>query len=157
MNMAHSKHSGYNSPVSEATGASQGSNPFEDVVRKELDSILVASLQPFLDTQDGAADLLRELPRVYVPKSVMACGREQRAWELVALHLRDHERPHEGIAILAALYRQMLTAQLEVKKRVHKGMPLLWMSDIYAHLGFPVLAKRYLCSRCVKMQSLTAE
>lgn len=132
------------SPMNTPSGGSQGVSRFEDVIRKELDRTLDPSLQPFLDARDGAANLLRELPKVYGPASVMAPGSEQRAWELVALHLRDQRRPHEGIAILAALYRQMLTGQLAVKKRVHKGMPLVWMSDMYAQLGFPALAKRYL-------------
>jgi hypothetical protein len=130
--------------MSSPSDGSQGVNPFEDLIRKELDSTLDPSLQPFLDARDGAAHLLRELPKVYGAESVMTPAKEQRAWELVALHLRNHGRPHEGMAILAALYRQMLTAQLLLKMRVHKGMPLVWMSDIYAQLGFPVLAKRYL-------------
>jgi hypothetical protein len=27
---------------------------------------------------------------------------------------------------------------------LHKGIPLVWMSDTYTQLGFPALAKRYL-------------
>ena len=123
---------------------SHGRDPLEDVVRKELDEKLDPFLLPLLDARDGAARLLRDLPQVYGPESVTAPGKGQRAWELVGLHLRDHGRPYEGIAILAALYRQILAAQQTLKKRVHKGMPLVWMSDIYAQLGFPVLAKRYL-------------
>src|SRR5262249_43399716 len=32
----------------------------------------------------------------------------------------------------------------EKSGRVHKGMPLVWMSDCFRQLGFPVHAKRYL-------------
>jgi hypothetical protein len=37
----------------------------------------------------------------------------------------------------------MLAAQIEIQ-RVHKGMPLVWMSDCFLRLGRPVHAKRYL-------------
>jgi len=125
-------------------GVSQGANPFEDLVRKELEGKLAKSLTPWLDSPDGAAHLLRELPKTYGPEAVANPSDEQRAWELTGLYLRNRGRPHEGIAIFATLYRQMLTAQLALKTRVHKGMPLVWMSDLYTQLGFPVLAKRYL-------------
>jgi hypothetical protein len=37
----------------------------------------------------------------------------------------------------------MLEAQT-VLGRIHKGMPLIWMSDCFRHLNFPIHAKRYL-------------
>jgi hypothetical protein len=50
---------------------------------------------------------------------------------------------HEALAIFSGLYQQMLAAQ-NPATRVHKGMPLVWISDCFGRLGFPVHAKRYL-------------
>jgi hypothetical protein len=134
----------YNGSMDNSPDPAQGTNPFEDPVRKELDETLSPSLKRWLDARDSAAHLSRELPKAYTPESISNPSEEQRAFELVGLYFRNHGRPHEGIAILHALYRQMLKAQLQTNRRVHKGMPLVWISDIYAQLGFPVLAKRYL-------------
>ena len=50
----------------------------------------------------------------------------------------------------------MLKAQSESGQWIHKGMPLVWVSDAYQQLGFPALAKRYLmltlCEDAVREQ-----
>lgn len=95
--------------------------------------------------RDGAARLLQELPTRFSSQQVSVEGKEQRAWELLGLsYLRANPpRPHEALAIFWSLYQQMLAAQ-EQGIRIHKGMPLCWISDCFQLLQWPVYAKRYL-------------
>ena len=112
--------------------------PPTNPILEEIGETLDESLKPTLNERDSAAKFVQHLPNVYPPEKVAAQSKEQRAWELVGLHLRNSGRPHEGIAIFAALYTQMLRAQKKLDQWVHKGMPLVWMSDCYSMLGFPV-------------------
>src|SRR5262249_373817 len=43
-----------------------------------------------------------------------------------------------------ALYERILQDQVKTKNRSHKGAPLVFISDCFLQLGFPVHAKRYL-------------
>ncbi len=65
-----------------------------------------------------------------------------RVWELAALWFLNTNRVHEALGLFWRLYQQMTIGQ--GTSWVHKGMPLVWMSDCYARLGFVVHAKRYL-------------
>ena len=82
------------------------------------------------------------LPSKYPPE-IVAKPPGDRAWELAGLHLLRVGRRHEALGIFWALYLQMLKAQ-ENSGRIYKGMPLIWMSDCFRQLGFPVHTKRYL-------------
>jgi hypothetical protein len=106
---------------------------------------LYADLLQLHQERDGAARLLQELPARFTPQQVSLQGEEQRAWELAGLsYLHDTpSRPHEALAIFWSLYQQMLAAQ-DQGIRVHKGMPLCWISDCFRILGCAVHAKRYL-------------
>ena len=104
---------------------------------------LDAEVLPLLERRDGAAVLLLDLPRRIPPADVAQAGNRQRVWELVGIFYMGDGRFHEALAIFWALYQQMLVAQC-TGSRVHKGMPLVWMSDCYKQLGFRVHAKRYL-------------
>jgi hypothetical protein len=66
-----------------------------------------------------------------------------RDWERAGLQLLHGNRAHEALAIFWSLYDFMLAGQDETH-RIHKGMPLVWISEAYAALGFPVHSKRYL-------------
>ena len=114
----------------------------DDPLLEELRK-LDASLLELLDQRDSAALLLEELPRRYTPDLVAAEGREQRAWEVSGLLHLHAGRVHEAFAIFWRLYQQMLAAQTS-GRRIHKGMPLVWISDSFRQLGFPVHSKRYL-------------
>src|SRR6266487_3199075 len=93
--------------------------------------------------RSGAAELLLELPAHFPPETIASKPESHRTWELFGLYFKNSNRPYEGLAIFWSLYQQMIKAQ-KVGRRIHKGMPLVWMSDCYAELGFPVHAKRYL-------------
>ena len=87
--------------------------------------------------------MLDELPNRFPPPEVVEEGGSQRTWELAGLHYFNSQRWHEALAIFWRLYQQMLAAQIN-GQRVHKGMPLCWISDCFARLGCTVHAKRYL-------------
>ena len=104
---------------------------------------LDAEVAPVLERRDGAAVLLKWLPEKFTPVEISQPGDHQRVWELVGCFYMNTGRQHEALAVFWALYQHMLSAQ-NSGTRVHKGMPLVWMSDCYARLGFRVHAKRFL-------------
>jgi hypothetical protein len=116
----------------------------EPTWRKELEEKLPGELLPLLQQRDGAAILLKKLPEIFPPESVTSATDEQRAWELTGLYYLSHRRFYEALPIFAALYDHMLAAQENNGERIHKGMPLIWISECYAEMGFAVLAKRCL-------------
>lgn len=122
----------------------------------ELKQSLPSELRPFLERRDGAALFLKELPKTFSPESVASPKTEQRAWELTGLYYRNQRRFYEALSIFSALCDHMLVAQEKTGKRVHKGMPLVWMSDCYSAIGFPVHAKRCLmltlCEDAINMR-----
>ena len=84
-----------------------------------------------------------------------------RAWELSGVHLLNAGRVNEALTVLWGLYEKMLEAQ-KTLGRVHKGTPLVWISDCLYRLNFPVHAKRYLmltlCEDAVRGEgSISAE
>jgi hypothetical protein len=93
-------------------------------------------------TRDAGARLTTLLPAKYRPAQVVQVGGD-RAWELAGLILLNSGRFYEALGVFWGLYQQMLEAQAE-GRRVHKGMPLVWISECFYLLGFPVHAKRYL-------------
>lgn len=110
----------------------------------ELKEKLPQSLVPFLERRDGAAVLAHELPKTFTPETIANTDVPRRAWELAGLYYFNQRRYHEAIPIFLSLYDHLLAAQEKIGSQVHKGMPLVWISDCYAAMGFPVLAKRYL-------------
>ena len=105
---------------------------------------LPAQLQQYLADPEGAAVLERKLPKAFTPQVVAQLGAEHRAWEHVGIHFLRSNRPSEALAIFAALYDHLLSAQEQAGHRHHKGTPLVWMSDCYAAMGCTATAHRYL-------------
>jgi hypothetical protein len=98
-------------------------------------------LLPVLNTPDAAARLICMLREKY--RTAFAESSPYRIWELTAGELGQANRNHEALAVLWALYKHMLDAQRQ-NTRIHKGTPLVWISDCFHKLGYPVHAKRYL-------------
>jgi hypothetical protein len=65
-----------------------------------------------------------------------------KPWELAGLYLMSSGRFPEALGVFWSLYLQMTEAQIFVG-RIHKGMPLVWMSECFRFMGYPVHAKRY--------------
>jgi hypothetical protein len=107
--------------------------------RQNLDPELVS----LLGKNDAGARLIQLLPQKYPPEEVAQPGGD-RPWELAGFRLLQQPgREYEALGIFWKLYEQLLDAQ-SGSTRVHKGMPLVWISDCFSRLGFPVHAKRYL-------------
>src|SRR5262245_10000787 len=104
-------------------------NATENAALADLEK-LAPDIAAILPQRDSGAILLERLPRRWRPRQVATKGKAQRAWELAGLFLLNTGRYHEALAIFWRLYQQMLTAQTSVG-HVHKGMPLVWISDCF--------------------------
>jgi hypothetical protein len=100
---------------------------------------LAPELLPILNTPDASAQIITRLKEEHAtaPYSV---------WELSGHFLlrSSPSRAHEALAVFWALYEQMLLDQAATKNRIPKGASLVFISDCFLHLGYPVHAKRYL-------------
>jgi hypothetical protein len=101
-------------------------------------------IEQVLRARDGAFKLASSLPKWISPAEVASPTRKQTAWELIGRFYMFQNRCHEAIAVFESLFQQMIRYQEESKRRVDKGMPLVWMSDCFALLGCRTHAKRYL-------------
>jgi hypothetical protein len=95
-------------------------------------------------SRSSAADLIRTLAETLCPSRVSIPGAAQRTWELVGLLYMRTGRVAEAIEAFRKLYDHILVGQDETNERHHKGMPLCWMSDCYAAMGYRVTAHRHL-------------
>jgi hypothetical protein len=114
----------------------------EQTALELLDEIAPDLANIFTSGADAASQLSSLLPEKYAPEDVVTSD-GARPWELAGLCFLHARRAHEALGIFWVLYQHMLAAQT-VGKRVHKGMPLIWISDCFRQLGFPVHAKRFL-------------
>ena len=64
-------------------------------------------------------------------------------WEQIGYLFRVCGKFYEARAIYESLYIQLLKYQEKTKQRIHKGMPLIWISDCHLFLGHPLHAERY--------------
>jgi hypothetical protein len=102
--------------------------------------------------EDGGFRLAKELPKRYTPAEVafeaQGVARKQsrqRGWEIVGVWLMTKGRFFESLAVFNALYEHMIVYNItEKKRRAHKGMPLIYMSECFRLLRYPVHSKRYL-------------
>jgi hypothetical protein len=106
----------------------------------ERDFLLNTAAEP-----DGGYQLSIELPSRYSPSDVANANNvRQRAWELSGLWFMDQGRLYDAINVFLALYTHMLKFEAEAERQTHKGMPLVWISECFFRLNYPVHAKRYL-------------
>lgn len=67
----------------------------------------------------------------------------QRAWNVIGHFFMWPGRWHEAIVIFESLYYHLLQFQNQTKEYLHKGLPLIKISDCYLQFNCPVHAKRY--------------
>ena len=71
----------------------------------------------------------------------------------------ENQRLHEALRIFLDLYGHKLEGQMLQDRRAHKGMPLVWITEAFRLLGFPVHAKRYLmlalCEDAITNEGIT--
>ena len=112
-----------------------------DEIAAEIEK-LDPSISPILKLRDGPARLLTELPK-RIPLRPGLDEAACRLWELVTIFFLQRGRIHEALGLLWGLYENMLAAQVSAT-RIHKGMPLVRLSDCFTSLAYPVHAKRYM-------------
>ena len=108
-----------------------------------IDQKVPAECRRLLLQRDGAAKLTTLLPRL-IPGAEIAEPKNEEIWHLCGLYYFNLGRNYEALAVFSALYDHMLDYQLTAKLRLHKGTPLVRMSECHARLDHPVHSKRYL-------------
>jgi hypothetical protein len=113
---------------------------YEDFVN-HLESI-DQDLAPLVKEPDAVARLMEYLPRKY-PAEKASEGTGLEAWDYSGLALYATGRVHEALTIHWNQYLHLLNGQTE-SVRLHKGTPLVRISDCFRSLEFPVHTKRHL-------------
>jgi hypothetical protein len=93
-------------------------------------------------TQPDAVRRLLITLREKFPLSQPIEDEASNPWNLSGLSLQVLGRVHEALAIHWAQYQGLIEEQKST--RLHKGTPLVRISDCFRNLGYPVHAKRYL-------------
>jgi len=106
--------------------------------------ILNNDILELLLKRDGAWILKDKLPKFFTSNEIGTNIKKQEAWQYIGLFYLYQAKYNLALPIFHSLYHHMLESQNEISTRVHKGMPLVWVSDCYFYLGYSVLAKRYL-------------
>lgn len=123
----------------------RGNDPFGDPTTWDLiEKRIPQKYWPLITDRSGHAQFINELPTVFNDDSFGTDIEAQTCWERIGNFYKNQGRFHEAISIYSALYNQCLVIQEKTGSRVHKGTPLVWISDCYSALQSPVLAKRYL-------------
>ncbi len=100
-----------------------------------------------LRKSDGGDQALDYLKANYSPDQVITTDqspKEQIIWYQAGLFLKGTERYFEAIRIFSGLYEHMLNWQKQSNSWTHKGIPLVWLSECYAKLGYAIHAKRHI-------------
>ncbi len=122
-----------------------GVDPFTDPSSWELiEKRIPRELWDLLTDRAGVAMFIEELPKLFEAEKFSSDVEAQTCWERIGNFYKNQRRYHEALSIYQGLYDQFLTAQETIASWLHKGMPLVWISDCYSFMGFPVLTKRYL-------------
>ena len=66
------------------------------------------------------------------------------AWETVGLYYLMQDRPIEALSVFSRWYDELLELQTIHKVRLHKGKPLILISDCYWFMDWPSHSKRFL-------------
>jgi len=113
----------------------------EDPILRELKH-LDPTLIPLLDQADAGARLMEVLPKKYNPVQAQG-GAGLKAWDYAGILLQNRGRLHEALTVHWGHYLHLLGGQ-SGSSVLHKGTPLVRISDCFGAIGFPVHSKRYL-------------
>lgn len=111
---------------------------------------LPEKIYEILNKRDCANQLVELLPNTWNIEDLARPSHEEgksiplRLWELVGLELLRKNRFYDSLAVFQLLYETIQNAQQILDYRVHKGMPLLWISECFYYLNFSNHTKRYL-------------
>ena len=111
------------------------------VVEFDVDDQLLTLIELRQDAGFLVADALRSDgwdPAQAVPHE------QANQWNFLAQRLIRLRRLAEAAAVYDAMYARMLSFQGATSQRIHKGVPLVFLSDIHAALGHPATSARRL-------------
>ena len=114
------------------------------------EKVIPDDLVALIKQRDGAARLLKVLPQRFSCAEVADTtlrpgpGSAHNCWESCGYSYLASGRPHEAIAVFQGLYDHLLNYQAQTGKRAHKGSPLVFLSDCYMRLEYPVVARHFL-------------
>jgi hypothetical protein len=109
-------------------------------LREQLDAI-DGVLWPLID--GAATETLIDTLKQRYPPTEAAGGNGLKAWDASGVVLHNLKRVHEALTVHWAHYQHLLEGQQE-QARIHKGTPLVRISDCFNTLGFRVHTQRYL-------------
>jgi hypothetical protein len=109
-------------------------------IRDTLNAVDEA-LFPLVEQTDGTEELISILQQKY-PERQAAGDNGHMAWDYSGQALFRNNRVHEALAVHWEHYQQLLAGQ-HGSSRLHKGTPLVRISDCFGALGFRVHAQRY--------------
>ena len=122
-----------------------GRDPLSDAMSWELiEKRLDSSLWPQLYSRSGAAVLAQRLPQEFTIEKIIANKDLIVCWERLGNFFKNQGRLYEALSLYFALYYQLISVQEKSGQYIHKGIPLVWISECYFAMQFPVLTKRYL-------------
>lgn len=98
----------------------------------------------FLIDRSGATFILDNLPDIFPTETIGLDKEAQTCWARIGNYFKNQRRFHEAIPIYNALYEQLIESQKIIRKHIHKGIPLVWMSDCFEQMGFQTYRKRYM-------------
>jgi hypothetical protein len=95
-----------------------------------------------MEQRDGSAQVTVLLQRSFDPRET-ADG-QCAIWDNCARYYTVQGRFHEALSIFSAMYAKLMDMQENRGERLHKGTPLVRISEIHGLMGHPLIAKRYL-------------
>ena len=117
----------------------------QDIMKDKTNAKASEDLKNYLLPVDNLPCVLDVLRENFSPEEDMSPEDVKHPWEAVGIcYLLILRRLQHALTIFETLYEAMLEFQEENDKRIHKGLALVWISECYVELGYPVHAKRYL-------------
>ena len=97
-----------------------------------------------LQSRHGHIEALEKLKASFFNCTAQTPDENQRVWEIVGYYIKEKSRINQAIFIFEQLYEHILNYQINKNKRIHKGLPLVLISQYQLESGRPATALRYL-------------
>lgn len=107
----------------------------------QLKKLFPDELARLLELRDGASQLVRVLEESIDPKET-ADGQSE-IWDRCGGFYLVQGRFYEALSIYHTMYSKLIDMEVRSGERVHKGIPLVRISEIHAAMRHPLIAKRY--------------
>lgn len=123
-------------------------------ISDQIRAIVPSRLVELLERRDGAAQLVPLLRNEIDPTETQKGA--SHIWDVCAQYYSSQGRYYEALSIYYTMYDKLMEIQERLGQRVHKGTPLVRVSEIHALMVHPLIAKRYimqtLCEDAINCQ-----